>query len=133
MAPTVASRSIATFNLYFKMVPLFHNCCSSHVTGIICQIRRVLPLSCPLMVRLQVEQVRFILTFNFTVFGIVECPAGCSSKLINTQQHTCGPLTQFNKTCLLTCPGAKKPVKAKCVVDKRTKRPKFTKLCKPQG
>jgi len=67
------------------------------------------------------------------VFGIVECPAGCSSKLINTQQHTCGPLTQFNKTCLLTCPGAKKPVKAKCVVDKRTKRPKFTKLCKPQG
>lgn len=64
------------------------------------------------------------------VFGIIECPAGCpTAKLLNTQQHTCGGLMQFNKSCMLTCPGAKKPVKTKCIVDKRTKRPKFTKLC----
>jgi len=66
------------------------------------------------------------------VFGIVQCPAGCTANLLNTAEHDCnfknGPM-RFNQSCSLKCPGAKKPVKTKCMVDKRTKRPKFSKLC----
>jgi len=60
------------------------------------------------------------------VFGIVQCPAGCPSSLIRAEKHTCNSLTPFNKSCTMDC-GGRKPVKTKCIVDKKTKKPKFTK------
>jgi len=63
------------------------------------------------------------------VFGILKCPAGCPSGLINTSNHTCDELTRFNKACTLQCPGQTKAVKTKCVINKKTRQPKFTKLC----
>ena len=72
----------------------------------------------------------YLCLIYISVFGILKCPAGCSSGLLNTSDHTCDALTRFNKACTLKCPGQTKPVKTKCVVNKKTRQPKFTKLCK---
>ena len=63
------------------------------------------------------------------VFGIPKCPSGCPTSILRTKNHNCGSMAPFSKVCHLNCPNRSNRVKAKCIVDKKTKMPKFTNNC----
>ena len=67
------------------------------------------------------------------VFKVAKCPAGCDTSHLQVD-HDCGTgIAKFNKKCSLKCPGAKKPVKTKCIWSKTQRKATFSKRCPSSG